>query len=209
MRGLGSIAQPQEALAQRRHQTRIVFVLVVSGVQRVEHDYLGGGLTGGVEKVIQSLRCAEQIAAGARVHQQVLIGGRSQGSAHHRQPTHKLGRGQFKLADQNPARSGNREAGAVFARGQRQSQITLTGPSPCVGGCAFSSIVGNPLGCRRALDRVRDAELRAKMAGPRGYRLGAVRLGGAGGSSVLCGGVPGGLKKIVNAAGSLENLCAS
>jgi len=62
----------------------------VSRVQRVEHDDLGGSLTGGVEKVIESLRCAQQIAAGARIHQQVLIGGGSQGAAHGRQPAHKL-----------------------------------------------------------------------------------------------------------------------
>jgi hypothetical protein len=65
----GSIAQPQQALAQGRHRTRIVFVLVVGRVQRVEHDHLGGSLTGGEEKVIESLRCAQQIAAGARIHQ--------------------------------------------------------------------------------------------------------------------------------------------
>src|SRR5260370_20217099 len=64
---LGRITQPQQALTQRRHRARIVFVLVVGGVQSVEHDDLGGGLTGGVEKVTQSLRSAEQMADRARV----------------------------------------------------------------------------------------------------------------------------------------------
>jgi len=50
-RGLGSIAQTQQTLAQRRHRTGIVLVLIVSGVQRVEHDHLSGGLTGGIQKV--------------------------------------------------------------------------------------------------------------------------------------------------------------
>jgi hypothetical protein len=94
----------------------------VSGVQRVEHDHLGGGLPGSVEKVIESLRCAQQIAAGPRIHQQLLVGGRAQGAAHRRQSTHKLRGGQFELADQNTSRGGDGETGAVFARGQRQRQ---------------------------------------------------------------------------------------
>ena len=61
-RRLGGIAQPQQALTQRRHRARIVFVLVVGGVQRVEHDHLGGGLMRGIEKVTQSLRRTEQMA---------------------------------------------------------------------------------------------------------------------------------------------------
>jgi len=122
-RGLGSIAQPQQALTQRRHRTGIVLILVVGGVQRVEHDHLRGDLTGGVEKVIESLRCAQQIAGGTRIHQQVQIGGCSHGAAHHRQSPHKLWRGQFELADQHATRCGDGEAGAVLAGGQRQCQI--------------------------------------------------------------------------------------
>jgi hypothetical protein len=106
------------------HRTGIVLVLIVSGIQRIQHDHLGGGLTGGVEKVIESLRRAQQIAAGPRIHQQVLIGGRAQGSAHHRQPAYKLRRGQFELADQNPTCRGNGETGAIFAGGQRQRQVS-------------------------------------------------------------------------------------
>ena len=43
---LRSIAQAQQALAQRRHGARIVFILIVSGVERVQHDDLGGGAAG-------------------------------------------------------------------------------------------------------------------------------------------------------------------
>ena len=95
----------------------------MGGVQRVQHDHLGGGLTGGVEEVIQTLRRAEQIAAGPGVHQQVLVGGRSHRAAHRRQAGNKLRRGQLELADQDTARGGYGETSAVFARGQRQGQI--------------------------------------------------------------------------------------
>ena len=92
-RRLGGIAQPQQTLTQRRHRACIVLILIVSGVQRVEHDHLGGGLPGRVEKVIQALRGTEQIAARTGVHQQVLVGGGSYGAAHRRQPRNKLRRG--------------------------------------------------------------------------------------------------------------------
>ena len=64
-RRTGRIAQVQRTLAQRRHRARVVSILVVSGVQRVEHDHLSGGLPDGVKEVIQSLRRAEEIAAGS------------------------------------------------------------------------------------------------------------------------------------------------
>jgi hypothetical protein len=91
--------------------------------KRVEHDHFGGGLPGGIKEVIQSLRRAEQITTGARVHQQILVGGGAHGAAHRRQARHKLRCGQFELADQNPARRGDVETGAVFTRRQRQRQI--------------------------------------------------------------------------------------
>jgi hypothetical protein len=48
---------------------------------------------------------------------------RSHGSAHRRQTENKLRCGQFELTDQDTARRGYAETGAVFARGQRQRQI--------------------------------------------------------------------------------------
>ena len=50
----------------------------MGGVERVEHDDLGGGGPGGGEEMLQALRGAEQMAGGAGVDEQVLIGGRTQ-----------------------------------------------------------------------------------------------------------------------------------
>src|SRR5947209_17250811 len=50
---------------------RIVFVLIVRGIERVENDDLGGGGPRGGHEVVQSLRGAEQMAGGARVHQKI------------------------------------------------------------------------------------------------------------------------------------------
>src|SRR6202521_1210055 len=74
-RRLGSIAQAQQGLAQRRHGARVVFILIVSGVKRVQDDDFGGGSLSGGEEVIQSLRRAEQMAGGVGVDQEVEIGG--------------------------------------------------------------------------------------------------------------------------------------
>src|SRR5229473_8238703 len=76
--GAGSVAQVQQRLAQSRHGARIVFILIVSGVERVEDDDLGGGNLGGGEEVIHSLGCAEQMTGSAGVDQEVEIRGASQ-----------------------------------------------------------------------------------------------------------------------------------
>ena len=118
-RGAGSIAQTQQRLAQGGHGARIVFVLIVRGVERVENNDFGGGGARGGHKVIQTLGGAEQMAGGARVYQKMLIGRRSQGAAHDGQAADKLRHGQFELADEDPARRGDRKADAVRARRQR------------------------------------------------------------------------------------------
>ena len=46
-RGAGGFAQSQQTLAQGRHGTRVVFVLIVRGVERVENNDLGRGRAGG------------------------------------------------------------------------------------------------------------------------------------------------------------------
>ena len=46
-RGAGSFAQPQQTLTQRGHGTRIVFVLIMRGIQRVQNDDLGRSRTCG------------------------------------------------------------------------------------------------------------------------------------------------------------------
>ena len=42
-RGARSIAQAQQALAQSGHGARVVFILIVGGVERVQDDDLGSG----------------------------------------------------------------------------------------------------------------------------------------------------------------------
>ena len=73
--------------------------------------------------MIQALRRAEQMAGGAGVHQQVLVGGGSQGTAHGRQTGNKLRHWELELADEHTAGGRHVEAGAVFAGGQRQRQV--------------------------------------------------------------------------------------
>jgi hypothetical protein len=60
--GAGGIAQAQQRLAQGGHGTGIVFILIVGGVERVENQDLGGSRPRGGDKVIQTLRGAEQMA---------------------------------------------------------------------------------------------------------------------------------------------------
>ncbi len=74
-RDLGSLTQLEQALAQRRHGARIVLILIVRRVQRIEDNDLGGGRSRSVEEVIQSLRGTEQMAGGACIDQQILVGG--------------------------------------------------------------------------------------------------------------------------------------
>src|SRR5258708_18367030 len=105
--GPGSVAQAQQRLAESRHGAGIVFVLIVSGVERVEDDHLGGGGLGGGEEVIHSLGCAEQMTGSAGVDQEVEIRGASQRSPHDRQAADKLQDGEFELADEDAARSGD------------------------------------------------------------------------------------------------------
>jgi hypothetical protein len=95
----------------------------VSGVERVQDDDLGSSRFGGGEEVIQSLRCAEQMAGGASVDQETKIGGAAHGSPHDRQAADKLRDGKFELADQDTARSGDGKPGAVRAGRQREGEV--------------------------------------------------------------------------------------
>jgi hypothetical protein len=116
--GAGSVAQVQQRLAQGRHGARIVFILIVSGVERVEDDDLGSGSLGSGEEVIRSLGCAEQMAGSAGVDQKVEIRGASNSSPHDREAADKLRDGEFELADQDASRSRDGKPGAVRAGGQ-------------------------------------------------------------------------------------------
>jgi hypothetical protein len=55
---MGGIAQTEQSLTESRHGAGVVFILIVSRVERVQDDHLGGGSLGGGEEVIQSLECA-------------------------------------------------------------------------------------------------------------------------------------------------------
>ena len=46
-RGARGIAQAEQTLAERSHGARVVLVLIVGGVERVQHDDLGSGGRGG------------------------------------------------------------------------------------------------------------------------------------------------------------------
>ena len=110
--GPRSIAQTQQRLAQSRHGTRIVFVLIVSGVKRVQDDNLGGGGLGRQEKVVHPLGCAEQMAGGTGIDQKMLIRGRPHGFPHDGQAINELRYGKFELTDQDTARSRDGESAA-------------------------------------------------------------------------------------------------
>src|SRR6266446_10368146 len=60
--GAGGIAQAQQRLAQGGHGAGIVFILIVRGVERVENQDLSGSGSRCGNKVIQTLRGAEQMA---------------------------------------------------------------------------------------------------------------------------------------------------
>ena len=63
-----------QRLTQGGHGAGIIFILIVRGVERVENQDLSGRRPRGGDKAIQTLGGAEQMACGARVHQETLIG---------------------------------------------------------------------------------------------------------------------------------------
>jgi hypothetical protein len=67
---------------------------------------------------MQTLRRAEQMACGARVHEKMLIGGRSQSTAHVGEAADKLRDRKFELADENTAARRDGKAKAVCASRQ-------------------------------------------------------------------------------------------
>ena len=93
------IAQAQQGLAQCRHGASVVFILIVSRVERVQDDDLGGSGLGGGEEMVHSLGCAEQMAGSAGVDQEMVVRGGPHRSPHDRQAADKLLDGKFELAD--------------------------------------------------------------------------------------------------------------
>ena len=60
---------------------------------------------------------------GTRIHEEILICGRSHVATHERQTANELRDGQFELADQHAARRRDGKAGAVRAGRQRQREV--------------------------------------------------------------------------------------
>src|SRR5262245_16725243 len=89
-RGARSLAQSQQALAERRHRARVVFILVVRGIERVQNDDLGGRGTRRREKMLKTLRRAEKVTSGAGIDEEVLIGNIAHSAAHRSQSAHEL-----------------------------------------------------------------------------------------------------------------------
>jgi hypothetical protein len=117
--GAGSIAQPQQGLTQRCHRACIVFILIVRRIERVENNDVGGCGPCRCHEMIQPLCGTEEMSDSARVHQEMLIGGSSQGAAHDGEAIYKLWHGQLELTDQNTARRRDRKPDAIGTGGQR------------------------------------------------------------------------------------------
>ena len=48
---MGGVAQTEQRLAEGSHGAGVVFILIVSGVERIEHDDFGSGGAGGKYEV--------------------------------------------------------------------------------------------------------------------------------------------------------------
>ena len=71
--GLGYVAQPQQCLAESSHGARVIFILIVSGVERIQNNDLRGGGLGRGQKVVEPLGAAEEMTGGASIDEQVGI----------------------------------------------------------------------------------------------------------------------------------------
>jgi hypothetical protein len=67
----------------------------------------------------ETLRGAEHVPLGARVHQKILIGGLAEYASHDRETVDELRNGKLELADEDAPGSGDRKADAVYAGGER------------------------------------------------------------------------------------------
>jgi hypothetical protein len=116
-------SQAQQALAESRHGARVVFILIVGGIERVQDNDLRDGCLRRREEVLHPLRCAEQMAGGACIDEQVLIRSVAHCSAHDREAADKLWDRQLELTDQHAAQGRHRKAHPVGARRQRQREV--------------------------------------------------------------------------------------
>jgi hypothetical protein len=61
---LSGIAQVQQCLAESRHSAGVVLILIVSGVERIEHDDFGSRSPGGEYEMMETLGCTEEMSRG-------------------------------------------------------------------------------------------------------------------------------------------------
>ncbi len=115
--------QAQQTLAQSGHGAGVVFVLIMSGVERIEHEDLGLCRAGGGQKMIQTVVSAQEMPGGAGIHPEIVIGGRAERLAHLSQSSRKGLQGKLELTEQDPSRSGNVKAGSGRAGRQGQGQV--------------------------------------------------------------------------------------
>jgi len=147
--GTRSVAQAQQGLAECRHGARIVLVLIVRGVERVENNDLGGGGARGGYEVVQALRGTEQMSGGACVYQKMLVGSVARSAplaimpteaAHHRyehrfEPRSEP-RDQARAQRQYSRRTANglanlRRQGATVPNTARTGSQRSNPPQPC------------------------------------------------------------------------------
>src|SRR5215469_15947799 len=87
---MGGVAQTEQCLAESGHGAGVVFILIVSRVEGIEHDDFGSGGAGGKYEVIETLGCTEQMSGGSCIDQQVLVRSRTESPPHDQQATNKL-----------------------------------------------------------------------------------------------------------------------
>src|SRR6516164_7739764 len=112
---LGSITQADQSLTESGHGARIVFVLIVSGVERIDDDDIGTNGTGRLKEVIQAGCGTEHMARDAGVDEEIRVGAIADSFAHGGQTQSKLRGGQFKLTDQNALGSRDMKASVLAA----------------------------------------------------------------------------------------------
>src|SRR5207245_3931610 len=65
--GARSVAQAQQRLAQRCHGARVILVLIVRGVERIQNNDFGRGRLCGGHEMTETLGGAEHMPGGASV----------------------------------------------------------------------------------------------------------------------------------------------
>src|SRR3989449_10982018 len=91
--GLRRIAEPDQGLTESGHGAGVVFILVVSGVERIDDDDVGLNRACGVQEVIEAGRGTEHMARDARIEKEIVICALADSFTHGGQAESKLRRG--------------------------------------------------------------------------------------------------------------------